>query len=67
MDELVNLLQGSDSGANLSAEKKDRVEAIIGELETAGQSQATLDDPAIFDTYNVAYSAASKKCGIPAF
>lgn len=62
VDELVRILDGSDCGANLKPDEKDRVEALIGQLEQFGAEQAPLDDPAIFGTYNVAYSAASKKC-----
>lgn len=63
VDELLTLLDGSDCGAALDADQKDRVEALIGQLELVGADQAPLDDATIFDNYNVVYSAASKKCG----
>ena len=39
VDELLGLLEGSDSGSNLSQEAKDRVQSLMEELETVGNTQ----------------------------
>uniref|UniRef100_A0A7S1NG46 Plastid lipid-associated protein/fibrillin conserved domain-containing protein n=1 Tax=Eutreptiella gymnastica TaxID=73025 RepID=A0A7S1NG46_9EUGL len=69
VDMILQKIQGSDSGANLSSDQKKEVDGMIEQLEKGYQAVELrpIDDPAIMGNYRVSYvSTGSGQVGNPA-
>ena len=69
VDEVLNAIEGTDSGRKMSPEQRDATDANLAELESIGKTQVpnSLADPLIFGDYDVAYvSTGRRQIGNPA-
>ena len=69
VDEVLNAIEGTDSGRKMSPEQRDATDANLAELESIGKTQVpnSLADPLIFGDYDVTYvSTGRRQIGNPA-
>jgi len=69
VDEVLDAIEGTDSGRKMSPEQRDATDANLAELESIGKTQApnSLADPLIFGDYDVTYvSTGRRQIGNPA-
>jgi hypothetical protein len=69
VDELLELIKDTDSGENISNERRLRANDIIRQLQTIGSAQELrpLNNPLIWGNYNVSYvSQGNAQAGAPA-
>ena len=69
VDEVLDAIEGTDSGRKMSPEQRDATDANLAELESIGKTQVpnSLADPLIFGDYDVTYvSTGGRQIGNPA-
>ncbi|GLC43911.1 hypothetical protein PLESTB_000922200 [Pleodorina starrii] len=70
VDEVLDLIKGTDSGLQISRETRTRVDSLLDRLEELGGAQQPrpLDNPLLWGNYNVAYTSVgrSQERGEPA-
>jgi len=63
VDRLLQEIENTDGGSNISPEKREVVHAMLEELEEIGKTQMPrpLDDPLLFGNCEVSYAATGRK------